>query len=54
MRGLLLVMPIRRVDLAFYAIDWPELSAVIRSERAIVAREWAAYREVVFHLGDGR
>jgi hypothetical protein len=49
-------MPIRREDRAFYPIDWPELSAVIRFRRARGRCEGCGrpHRRIVCHLGDGR
>jgi hypothetical protein len=48
--------PIRRQYRWFYPIDWPQLSAVIRFERANGACEQCGRRhlELVRHLGDGR
>ena len=49
-------MPIRREHLFFYPIDWPQLSAVIRFQRAKGRCEVCArpHGQRVFHLGDGR
>lgn len=49
-------MPIRREHRFFYPIDWPQLSAVIRFERAKGRCEVCArpHGQRVFHLGDGR
>ena len=49
-------MPIRREHRYFYPIDWPQLSAVIRFERAKGRCEVCArpHGQRVFHLGDGR
>ena len=49
-------MPIRREHRFFYPIDWPQLSAVIRFERAKGRCEvcWRPHGQRVFHLGDGR
>lgn len=49
-------MPIRREHRFFYPIDWPQLSVVIRFERAKGRCEVCArpHGQRVFHLGDGR
>ena len=49
-------MPIRREHRYFYPIDWPQLSAVIRFQRARGRCEICArpHGRRVFHLGDGR
>ncbi|CAO4135982.1 hypothetical protein [Methylorubrum extorquens] len=49
-------MPIRREHRFFYPIDWPQLSAVIRFDRAKGRCETCArpHGRTVFHLGDGR
>ncbi|TXM92618.1 hypothetical protein FV223_11255 [Methylobacterium sp. WL116] len=47
-------MPIRREHRFFYPIDWPQLSAMIRFERAKGRCEVCArpHGQRVFHLGD--
>ena len=49
-------MPIRREHRFFYPIDWPQLSAVIRFERAGGSCEGCGrpHGRMVYHLGDGR
>ena len=49
-------MPIRAEHRWFYPIDWPQLSAVIRFERAGGRCEHCArpHGQLVRHLGDGR
>ena len=49
-------MPIRRELRGFYAIDWKQLSAVIRFERAKGRCEACGrpHSRLVQHLGDGR
>ncbi len=49
-------MPIRRELRYFYAIDWPQLSHVIRFHRARGCCEACdrPHLQRVFHLGDGR
>jgi hypothetical protein len=49
-------MQIRREHRFFYPIDWPQLSAMIRFERAKGPYEVCArpHGERVFHLGDSR
>ena len=49
-------MPIRREHRWFYPIDWPQLSAVIRFERAAgrCQRCGRPHGALVYHLGDGR
>ena len=49
-------MPIRREHRFFYPIDWPQLSAVTRFQRAGGRCEVCArpHGQRVFHLGDGR
>jgi hypothetical protein len=49
-------MPIRRAHRFFYPIDWPQLSAVIRFDRAKGQCEACgrSHGRLVYHLGDGR
>ena len=49
-------MPIRREHRWFYPVDWPQLSALIRFQRAKARCEACGrpHGELVFHLGDGR
>ncbi|MET3414957.1 hypothetical protein [Methylobacterium sp. 1030] len=49
-------MPIRPEHRFFYPIDWPQLSAMIRFERAggRCERCQRPHGQTVFHLGDGR
>ena len=49
-------MPIRPEHRWFYPIDWPQLSAVIRFERAHgrCQRCGRPHGTLVYHLGDGR
>ncbi len=49
-------MPIRRELRGFYPIDWKQLSAVIRFERAKGRCETCGrpHGKLVWHLGDGR
>lgn len=49
-------MPIRPQHRNFYPIDWPQLSALIRFERAKGRCEHCArpHGQLVCHLGDGR
>jgi hypothetical protein len=49
-------MPIRRELRGFYPIDWPELSRVIRFERAKGRCECCGrpHGQIISHLGDGR
>jgi hypothetical protein len=50
------LMPIRPQYKWFYPIDWPQLSAVIRFERAKGRCERCGrpHRREILHLGDGR
>ena len=49
-------MPIRRQHRWLYPIDWPQLSAMIRFERAKGRCEHCQrpHGQLVYHLGDGR
>ena len=49
-------MPIRREHRWFYPVDWPQLSAMIRFERANSRCEECSrpHGQLVQHLGDGR
>ena len=49
-------MPIRPAFRWLYPVDWPQLSAMIRFERAKGRCECCGrpHGEVVYHLGDGR
>jgi hypothetical protein len=49
-------MPIRPQHKWFYPIDWPQLSAMIRFERAKGRCERCGrpHRQEIQHLGDGR
>jgi hypothetical protein len=49
-------MPIRREHRWLYPLDWPQLSALIRFERAKACCEECArpHGQLVLHLGDGR
>ena len=49
-------MPIRREHRFFYPIDWPQLSIVIRFDRAKGRCESCGrpHGRIVYHLGDGR
>jgi hypothetical protein len=54
--AMIIRMPIRPQFRWFYPIDWRELSAVIRFERAKSRCERCRrpHGQVVYHLGDGR
>ena len=49
-------MPIWREHRFFYPIDWPQLSQVIRFDRARGQCEGCGmpHKRLVYHLGDGR
>lgn len=55
-RGIPPAMPIRREHRFFYPVDWPQLSEVIRFERAKGRCEACGrpHGHLVYHLGDGR